>query len=282
MPDGTLFAGTDVTSIYRSDDEGRNWKRVSSFDDITSRDLWRSPIDPYNARIRAMTNPPGDRQRLVVGVEGGGLHVSEDAGETWVEIRSPRLRRRIDDEPQDDIHQIYAVDRDTWIVPTGRLDILSDELGNESRGDAGIFRTRDGGASWQRIDRLDRDLEHPYSREVLIHDDRLFYCASHTRPSYWRQDGRNSADTAMFESEDLGDTWEQVSFPGEPHELAMGWAVFKDQPVAGLGRFGTLEEGEFYTTGSVNDNGRLIRRSADGTWEEVGNVAHNIHAMLAT
>lgn len=280
LSDGTLFAGTDNSSIYRSDDDGRNWSRVRSFDDLLSRDLWRSPVDPYGARVRAMTNPPGDHERLIVGIEGGGLHISEDAGTTWVETRSPRLRRRIDDELQDDVHQVYAVDRDTWIVPTGRLDILSDERGDGMRGDAGIFRTTDGGATWDRIDRLEEDLEHPYSREVIIHDGTLFYCASHTRPSYWRQEGRNSAHTAMFESEDLGDTWEQVSFPGEPDELVMGWATFKDQVVAGLGYFGTLEEGEFYTTGSKNDSGRVIRRSDEGTWEDVGSVPHNIHAML--
>jgi photosystem II stability/assembly factor-like uncharacterized protein len=66
LPDGRMLAGT-VSGVYVSEDGGRNWKRQS---------------DPAIA-VQVMAVHPARPRRVIVGTEGSGIWVSNDAAATF-------------------------------------------------------------------------------------------------------------------------------------------------------------------------------------------------------
>jgi photosystem II stability/assembly factor-like uncharacterized protein len=140
---------------------------------------------------------------VIAGVEVGGVHVSEDGGETWTERR---------DGVHDDIHHVLVLGPDEYIASTGN----------------GLYRTRDAGRSWTR---LDTDLDHRYFREAFALDGRLYAAAARSSPGTWR--GERGADAILVESTDIGETFESVSYPGRPEEVVLAWTAVAGTVVAG-------------------------------------------------
>ena len=140
---------------------------------------------------------------MIAGIEVGGVHISEDEGETWTERR---------DGDHDDIHHVLVLGPDEYVA---------------SMGD-GLYRTRDAGQSWTR---LDTALDHRYFREAFALDDRLYAAAARSSPGTWR--GENGADAILVESVDGGETLETVSYPGHPEEVVLAWTAVDGTVVAG-------------------------------------------------
>src|SRR5699024_1044070 len=92
-----LYAGTHPAHPYVSEDHGKSWRELTGLQDLPSRDSWRLPRHRNEAHIRSINVPPDAPERIIVGIEVGGVHVSEDGGRTWMERR---------DGLHDDIHHI--------------------------------------------------------------------------------------------------------------------------------------------------------------------------------
>lgn len=56
-------------------------------DDLPSREEWRLPRNENLAQVRDVHVPDQHLERVVAGVEVGGVHLSDDGGETWTERR---------------------------------------------------------------------------------------------------------------------------------------------------------------------------------------------------
>jgi photosystem II stability/assembly factor-like uncharacterized protein len=186
---------------------------------------------------------------VIAGVEVGGVHVSEDQGETWTERRegvsasnasggSSGAERS--DGVQNDVHHVLILGPDEYIASCGD----------------GLYRTRDAGQSWTR---LDTDLDHRYFREAFALDGRLYAAAARSSPGTWS--GENGADAILAESTDTGETFEAVTYPREPEEVVLAWTAVDGTVLAG-----------------TND-GRLIRRESDGTWTDAGQVPAGIRSL---
>lgn len=250
--DGTLFAGTNGPALYRSIDGGESWTALSGFLELPSRERWMSPVDPDRARVRTLASPPDVPDRVVAGIESGGVHISDDGGDTWTDRQA--------DSP-DDVHHVLALGPEEYLVAAGFLGLGGDERASAP---GGLHRTTDAGATWER---LDADHEHTYIRRVAVHDGRLYHCGSRTPPPAWR-DG-NGADAALFEAPSGEDSFERVPYPGEPRELVLAWTTVDGALVGGTGGFVAPDSGE---------RGRLIRRT-DGEWETAGRVPGNVIAL---
>ncbi|MFC7197350.1 glycosyl hydrolase [Halosimplex aquaticum] len=100
LPDGRLYAGTRPAHVYAgefeygaragpTDDVGPfvDWVECEGFQDLPARDEWRLPRHENLAQVRDLHHDPAAPERLVAGVEVGGVHVSDDRGETWEERR---------------------------------------------------------------------------------------------------------------------------------------------------------------------------------------------------
>lgn len=223
-PGDRLYAGTHPAHLYVSSDDGETWTELDGFQDLPSRDQWHTPRHRDEAHVRSLEVHPDAPKRVVAGVEVGGVHVSDDTGETWVERR---------DGVHDDVHHLLVVGADEYVASCG----------------GGLYRTRDAGQSWTR---LDTDVDHTYFREALLRDGVLYAAAARGPPGSWS--GTNGADAALFESRDDGTSLERVAYPGSPDEVILAWTAVEGRVLAGTNEGRVLardDEGEWDTLGTV-------------------------------
>lgn len=215
-PDGThLYAGTHPAQIYVSTDRGKRWTELDGFQDLPSRDQWHTPRHRNGSHVRSLGVHPDAPDRLIAGVEVGGVHVSDDNGETWTERREGLETGRGDDL-QYDVHHVLVVSAEEYIVSCG----------------GGLYRTRDTGRSWTR---LDTELPGPYFQEAFAYQGTVYAAAQTlppTLPMGARYDNRN-VHASLFESTDGGDTFESKPYPGMPDEFIIAWTVADGRVLAG-------------------------------------------------
>ncbi|WP_254544980.1 WD40/YVTN/BNR-like repeat-containing protein [Halomarina pelagica] len=203
-PDGErLYAGTHPAHLYVSTDSGETWDELEGFQDLPSRDEWHTPRHRNEAHVRSLGVHPDTPDRVIAGVEVGGVHISADQGQTWTERR---------DGVHDDVHHILVLGADEYVASCGD----------------GLYRTRDAGQSWRR---LDTELDHRYFREAFMFDGRLYAAAARSSPGTWS--GEGGADAILVESTDSGETLETVSYPGGPAEIILAWTVVDGRVLAG-------------------------------------------------
>jgi photosystem II stability/assembly factor-like uncharacterized protein len=237
-PDGTrLYAGTHPAHLYVSMDDGNTWDELKDIQDLPSRSEWHTPRHRNEAHVRSLGVHPDAPERVIAGVEVGGVHVSDNSGETWTERRDGLQVEQMN--LQYDVHHVLVPGADEWVVSCG----------------GGLYRTRDAGRSWTR---LNPDPDRPYFQEAVAYQDRL-YVAAQTLPPGPRHPERG-VDAALFESQDGGDTFETVSYPGEPNEIIGAWTVADGRVLAG-------------TSG-----GRVIVRENDG-WVTLGSVPVGVRSL---
>jgi photosystem II stability/assembly factor-like uncharacterized protein len=223
-PDGeSLFAGTHPAHLYRSSDDGESWAELAGFQDLPSRGEWYTPRHRDEAHVRSLGVHPDAPDRVVAGVEVGGVHVSEDGGETWSERR---------DSLHDDVHHVLVRGPEKYVASCG----------------GGLYATTDAGRSWRR---LDSDLDHRYFREAFSHDGRLYVAAARGPPGTWS--GESGASAAIFESTDGGETFDSTAYPGGPEEVVLAWSALDGRVLAGTngGRVLVRERDGWETIGEV-------------------------------
>ena len=213
-PDGErLYAGTHPAHLYVSNDDGESWRELEGFQELPSREEWYTPRHRNEAHVRSLGTHPDAPERVIAGVEVGGVHVSEDRGETWTERR---------EGVHDDVHHVLVRGPEEYVASTG----------------SGLYRTADAGRSWSR---LDGGLDHRYFREAITHDGRLYAAAARSSPGTWS--GENGADAALFESED-GESFERATYPGGPEEVILAWTVADGAVTAGTNGGRVVRRGE--------------------------------------
>lgn len=219
-PEGRVYAGTHPPRVYASTQQG--WTECDGLQDQPSRSEWDSPVHE-EGQVRHLDIPPEQPERVVAGVERGGVHLSDDRGETWRERRAGVW---------DDIHHLHRIDPCTYYASTG----------------TGLYRTADAGHSWTR---LDDDLDRSYFREAFVHEGTLFAGATMGPSTTWT--GPDGADAALYESEDRGGTFRSVSYPGEGSEAVLAWATDGSRVYAGTdhGRVISRDDGAWETWAKI-------------------------------
>jgi photosystem II stability/assembly factor-like uncharacterized protein len=260
-----LYAGTHPAHLYVSEDDGgertdgsrtssgasdgRTWRELSGLQDLPSRDEWHTPRHRDEAHVRSLGAHPDAPERVIAGIEVGGVHVSDDAGETWTERRrgvrgseasagSSRAERSVG--VHDDVHHVLVRGPDHYVASCG----------------GGLYRTRDAGERWMR---LDSDADQTYFREAFAHDGTLYAAAARSSPGTWQ--GERGADAALFESENDGDALDAVAYPGQPEEVVLSW---------------TADAGGHVLAGT--NDGSVIFRSS-GEWVEGGEMPAGVASL---
>jgi hypothetical protein len=231
--DGAVYAGTEPSRLFRSDDRGEGWRELEALLELPSRPTWSFPPRPWTSHVRWIAPSPHDPDLLLVGIELGGLMRSSDRGESWQDHR-PGAQR--------DVHSL------AWHpqVP---------ERAYEAGGGGAAFST-DAGETWQPADE-GRDRHYTWSVAVDPEDPDYWYVSASTGPyaahggldpqariyrrrgaEPWRPladglpeplpampyallatDGRlfaGLADGQLWESADRGDRWSVLRLEGDP------------------------------------------------------------------
>ena len=83
---GTYYMGTEPAMVYRSDDLGETWLRLSQIDNLPTRDKWYFPPPPHEPHVRSIDFLDGNDANVIVGIEVGGVLMSRNYGEIWQEF----------------------------------------------------------------------------------------------------------------------------------------------------------------------------------------------------
>lgn len=207
-PNGQLvYSGTLPPSLYRSSDGGETWKKVEEFETIESRDKWWNP--DVKQHTKTIATHPEVPDRLIIGVDGGGVHVSDDGGDTWSERRGgiPQF-----------IHNIFVLGPETYVATT----------------DAGLFRTCDGGHWWTYL--YNDIMEHRYFRGVFGTSSAVYSGGARSHPGVWY--GEKGADAALYKVAFSRGEFDiqQVPYDGEAEEVVIDGTGYQGELIAGTNK----------------------------------------------
>ena len=222
--DGVLYAGTEPSALYQSEDQGETWRELEALLELPSRPSWSFPPRPWTSHVRWIAPSPHDADVLLAGIELGGLMRSTDHGSTWQDHRPGA---------QPDVHSLAWHPR-----TTGRA---------YEAGGGGAAWSDDGGDTWQAADD-GRDRHYTWSVAVDPEDPELWYVSASTGPFAAHRGGNPQA--AIYRN--LAGTWEQLG-GGLPEPLtAMPYAL-----VAADDRlFAGFANGEIWESGDRGDSWR--------------------------
>ena len=132
-PDGTVYAGTEPSSLYRSTDDGASWEDLASLRDVPSYDTWFFPPRPETHHVRWIAPHADDRDDIHVGIELGGVLRTRDGGASFEDrhpdaVIDPHVMHAHRRAPE----RVYAIggdgvsysldSGDTWTRDTGGMD----------------------------------------------------------------------------------------------------------------------------------------------------------------
>jgi photosystem II stability/assembly factor-like uncharacterized protein len=213
--DGAVYAGTEPSRLYRSDDRGESWRELETLLELPSQPTWSFPPRPWTSHVRWIAPSPHDADVLLVGIELGGLMRSSDGGATWQDHR-PGAQR--------DVHSL------AWHP---RVEGRAYEAGG-----GGAAFSEDWGESWREADE-GRDRHYTWSVAVDPDDPELWYVSASTGP--FAAHGRGDPQARIYRRR-AGEPWQPLS-GGLPEPLpAMPYAL-----VAHDGRlFAGLADGQIW------------------------------------
>jgi len=230
--DGAVYAGTEPSRLFRSDDGGESWSELDALLELPSQPSWSFPPRPWTSHVRWIAPSPHDPGLLLVGIELGGLMRSSDGGQSWQDHR-PGAQR--------DVHSL------AWHPHTpGRA--------YEAGGGGAAFST-DAGESWQPAD---EGLDRHYSWSVTVDpsDPDCWYVSASTGP--YAAHGRGDPQARIYRRRD-GEPWRPLA-GGLPEPLsAMPYAL-----VATDGRLvAGLADGQLWESPDRGDSWTAMRLQGD-------------------
>jgi photosystem II stability/assembly factor-like uncharacterized protein len=249
----TLYVGTSDEGIFKSEDGGGTWEKLSGIEHPRVTAVAVSPTDgavyagtepssfpprPWTSHVRAIALSYSDPDLVVAGIELGGVVRSADGGETWQDQRPGA---------QADCHSLFAHPE-------------APELLYEAGG-GGFAQSTDFGESWEAADG-GMDLHYVWGLAADAEDPSLVYTSAASGPG--RAHGAGSSNATIYRRSG-NERWQPVleglsAFP---------YALCQDPETPG-----TLYAG-------FGDGTILRTADAGAQWEEVAQVASGLQALTA-
>lgn len=155
--DGALYAGTEPSRLFVARDGGR-WTELEALQAIPSRDRWSFPPRPWTHHVRWIAPDPHHAERLLVGIELGGVMRTDDGGASFADHR-PGAKL--------DAHSLL------WHPHAG-------DRAYQAAGDGAAW-SRDGGVSWEAAD-AGRELRYCWAVAVDPDDPERWYVSAARGP----------------------------------------------------------------------------------------------------
>ena len=210
----------DPNTFWVGGADGGVWKTTNG--GVTFEGQWQ---DEEAYSVGSLTVAPSDHNVVWLGSGEGdprnsvsyglGVWRSTDGGTSWTHLglrETERIKRIVVDPRDPDVALVCA---------------LGPEWGpGEERG---VFKTTDGGDSWEKVLYIDQDTGCS-DLDIDLSNPRNVYAGMWThRRRPWRFDG-GGRETAVYVSRDAGDTWSKVeTLPDEPM-ARIGLSVAQSSP----------------------------------------------------
>ena len=207
------YAAMATGGVFRTTDAGASWTPIFDQGDvITVGDI---ALDPQNPDVIWVGT--GEANAASLSFFGNGVYRSADAGATWqhLGLQDTRYIARVVVDPTDGDRVLVAA--------TGQL------FGTDQN--RGVFRTLDGGQSWDRVFAL---TDSTACTDLALHPTNpdIVYAAmwERVRGITYRDSGGESS--GIWRSLDGGDTWSEltVGLPSGPDVGRIGISVCASQP----------------------------------------------------
>jgi hypothetical protein len=189
--DGSLYAGTEPSRVFVARDGP--WTEVEALQDVPSRERWSFPPRPWTHHVRWIAPDPHQAERLLVGIELGGVMRSDDGGSTFSDHR-PGAKL--------DAHELAWHPR-----AAGRA--------YQAAGDGAAW-SRDGGETWAAVD-AGRDRGYCWALAVDPGDPERWYVSAASGPG-----AAHAGDRARGRLYRWDGVWRRMALPDEsmPYALA--------------------------------------------------------------
>jgi len=225
-----VWAGTEPSELFRSEDGGETWTSCPNLTKLSSRTEWSFPPRPHTHHVRWIQPDIHQENRIFAGIELGGVMKSEDKGKTW-EDRKPGS--------QYDCH--------TMTMSPQAKDRIYEAAGG------GFAESLDGGKTWRTMNEgLD---PYTYLVEIAVDsgnpDTIVASAAKSARTAYQPE----RAHTVLVRRE-KGTDWEIVEEGLPSPDGASVFTLLADED----------KQGVFY---AVNNLGVYQSEDAGKTWNEL-------------
>jgi hypothetical protein len=198
-----VYAGTQPSALFRSEDRGETFELVSPLWDHPHRKEWGAGFG--GQAIHTILPHPDDPDRMLVAMSTGGVYRSDDARATW----SPS-NKGIAAGFMPEGQQYPEFGQCVHKVTRHRAD--PERLYAQNHG--GVYRSDDGGASWTAIgDGLSSDFGFP----VVVHPhdpETIYVFPNGAGESRFAPGGR----ARVWRSGDAGGSWQELG-GGLPDEF---------------------------------------------------------------
>ncbi len=238
-----FYIGVNNGGVWKTDDFGRTWNPL--FDGQPTGSIGAVAVAPSDPNVVYVGSGEG-LQRPDLSV-GDGVYKSTDAGKTWrhLGLRDGQQIPQIAVDPRNPNRVFVAV--------------LGHPYGPNA--ERGVFRSTDGGASWQKV--LYKD-ERTGAVDLAFdpHNPQIVYAVLwEAQQGPWENGAFSGPNSGIFKSTDGGDHWTQ---------LTGGLPTFAQ----GLGRIGIgvapNDPNRMYALVESREAGGLYRSSdAGATWTRV-------------
>ena len=238
----TVYVASAAGGVWKTTNGGVTWTPI--FDDQRVSSIGSVAVAPTNANIVWVGT--GESNNLRSSSWGEGIYKSTDGGETWTHMGlrgSQHIPRIVVHPTNPDI---------VWVAAMGPL--------WDSAGERGLYRTNDGGRTWQLKKALG-----PFTgfTDIVLdpRDPNTIYAASYQRERKSYSFVAGGPESGIWKSTDGGETWVQLT-NGLPagDKGRIGIDVARSQP-------NTL-----YATVSAEDGGIFRSDDAGATWRRTNEL----------
>jgi hypothetical protein len=210
--DGAFYAGTEPSRLFVSR-AGGTWDELEALQDIPSRERWSFPPRPWTHHVRWIAPDPHRAERLLVGIELGGLMLSDDGGATFSDHRAGAKL---------DTHSV------AWHPRV-------QDRAYQSAGDGAAW-SHDGGHTWEAVD-TGRALRYCWALALDPAEPERWYVSAASGPG-----AAHGGDRARGSLYRWDGSWNELALP--PGSMPYALAGSDGELVAGMADGRVLRSGD--------------------------------------